>query len=85
MIEHRLAPPTTNGGEAQKSALVDMRDHKADFIHMADNRHLRPAVAFAGDKATEAVEGDFIDAGFQRVNEKSTNFLFIAADGAGFA
>lgn len=55
------------------------------IAELSANRHLRPAVAFAGDKATEAVEGDFIDAGFQRVNEKSTNFLFIAADGAGFA
>ena len=85
VVEHRLIPPAANGGKAQKTALVDMGDHKADFIHMPDNGNFWTFISLTGNKAAQTIKGDLIHARFQRVYQNVTNFLFIAADGAGFA
>ena len=80
VVEHRLIPPAANGGEAQKTALVDVGDHKADFIHMPDNGNFWTFIPLTGNKAAQTIEGDFIHARFQRVYQNVANFLFIAAD-----
>src|SRR5699024_11546457 len=85
VVEHRLIPPAANGGKTQKTALVDVGDHKADFIHMPDNGNFRPFIPLTGDKAAQPIEGDLINARLQRLDEDIANFLFIAADVAGFA
>ena len=85
VVEHRLIPPAANGGKTQKTALVDVGDHKADFIHMPDNGNFWTFIPLTGNKAAQTIKGDLINARFQRVYQNVANFLFIAADGAGFA
>jgi len=85
VVEYRLIPPAANGGKTQKTALVDVGDHKADFIHMSDNGNFWTFIPLTGNKAAQTIKGDLINARFQRVDQNVANFLFIAANGAGFA
>ncbi len=63
VVEHRLIPPATNGGETQKTALVDVGDHKADFIHMPDNGNFWTFIPLTGNKAAQTIKGDSLTQG----------------------
>ncbi|ESA61952.1 hypothetical protein HMPREF1591_04300 [Escherichia coli 113303] len=52
---------------------------------MPDNGNFWTFIPLTGNKAAQTIKGDFINARFQRVYQDVANFLFIAADGAGFA
>ena len=85
MVEHGLTPPAAHGGEANKPFLANMRHHKAHFIHVADDGDFRSARAFTGDKTAQTVKRNLIGIVFQRPDQDLTDFMLIAAHGAGIA
>ncbi len=80
-----LISPAANGGKAQKTALVDVGDHKADFIHMPDNGNFWTFISLTGNKVSTLLKVISLTQGSSVFIRMSRIFLFIAADGAGFA